>query len=148
MQNTLTRLTILTLSLVALSLPLTACSQYPENSKVTLKSKKARFANDWTIDQILFNGVAIELTEAERSTRHQITQDGGYALREGSSVVTGAWYFNDDESYVTVDIKSSLQTYEIIKLEHRNMWLESEEFIDGEIAVTQFQYSGDGYGEN
>jgi hypothetical protein len=110
-------------------LSFTGCKKYPDGPTISLASKKARFANTWKISAILINGVEQSFYS---SSTWDVKKDGTWIDTDVSSSDTGTWAFSSDKESVTISYtdNSSADTYKILKLKSKELWLEETSGTD------------------
>ncbi|WP_027418646.1 hypothetical protein [Crocinitomix catalasitica] len=124
--------TIKVASIIGLSaLTLFSCSKYEENDGVTVKSKKARVANTWVIDQAFSDGENV--TENYDEFTLTTKEDGDAQLNAKFEwgpfsyeyETDGTWEFTSSKENISFDYEDddADKTYQILKLEVDEMWL-------------------------
>ena len=125
---------IIKISLAAIILgavTLSSCGKYEEGPAVSLRTKKGRVANTWTVVKYMENGVDYTSSFNSAFGNYQIdfVKDGTYTL---SGTVIGV-PFSDAGTWELVDDKMALQTLSnqsgstpdkttIIKLKEQELW--------------------------
>lgn len=113
---------------------ITSCKKGEDDPAISLRSRKARFANTWTLVKYEKNGVQESMDDI--LLIYDTDKDGG--LKEtaqgaifGTTVQTirnGSWEFVDDKEDVRITIESDVDTYEIQRLANKELWLKE---VDG-----------------
>lgn len=122
---------------------LTSCSKYEEGPKLTLLTKKMRFAGTWGLAAYLENGVDKTADYRQFITSESFTYEkdgtwsGTMTTGLGTFTSSGTWEFiNDKEDVkITTTVSNgttlstpSLDTTHLIKLKNKEMWAKE---VDG-----------------
>lgn len=122
-----------TLSLLCLSLSLAflSCKKYDDGPALSLKSKKARVANTWIIQQAYRDGE--DVTEDYDEYTLRLDPDGNAELAALYSFgnfsfefeTDGTWSFanNNEELVLNFEDDAADAQYQILKLKSDEMWL-------------------------
>jgi hypothetical protein len=107
----------------------TSCKKGSDDPIVSLKTRKDRFVNTWTLTKYEKNGITQDLNGA--SYTYVVLSNGtltrsiegtifGFPTKKDDS---GTWsFFNDDED-VKIDINSNNVIYNIQRLASKELWL-------------------------
>ncbi len=113
---------VILISFIALD----SCKKYEEGPALSLRSKKARVANTWKVEQYLFNGS--DQTSFFNSVlpnyREVYDKDGNYSFSYDSNSGSGRWEFQNDNLEIKrsgVSSQSSEVLY-ILKLKEKEFW--------------------------
>jgi hypothetical protein len=113
----------------AMTLNVQSCKKYQDGPALSLRTKKARLAGDWDVVQIgnqnyPSNGYSLEF-EFEKDGDMKFT----YAYTGYSYSYKGSWEFssNKEELDIKLDGNSSTQTFEILRLKNKEVWLEDKD---------------------
>ena len=107
---------------------LTSCKKYVDGPAISLRSKKARLQGDWQIDSYSVNGVdkTSELkTLYGANFRWDIEKDGHYKM-SGTFTSSGTWKFGEDKDdvyFLSTDTGSVEESYRILRLANKELWL-------------------------
>lgn len=104
------------------------CKKYEEGPGLTFKTAKGRITNEWKYKQTVYNGQAPTngYQQYGMSTypgdNIDIKKDESYVAESTS----GKWSFSSDKESLTLtpNGSSSSDTYTIVKLTSKEMWLE------------------------
>lgn len=98
------------------------CNKYPDGPSVSLRTRKARLANDWKIENYKLNGN--DLTSLVTNYNETFTKNDDYNYDWGSSSGFGTWAFIEDFEKVklTGNDDQSSRTLVILKLEEKALW--------------------------
>ncbi len=106
-----------------------SCKKYEDGPTLSLRSKKARVANEWQYDQVVApNGTNITAQFANNSI--EFTKDGEYIASYGtSSAQTGTWRFASDKEdmVLTPNDNSDATVMKIMRLKGKELWFSIEE---------------------
>jgi hypothetical protein len=116
---------------LAMIVVLPACKKYPDGPAVSLRSKKARLANNWSIDKVL--GAGLDITAAfvtdKKNYNLEIKDDGtfteNYETGGNVNTVIGTWKFSKDKKYVDMHYPLVSFSWEILRLKQDELWLKS-----------------------
>ncbi|MBI3234189.1 MAG: hypothetical protein HYZ42_09140 [Bacteroidetes bacterium] len=121
MKKIVTKLSISFFAL-ALLLVVNGCNKYPDGPSISLRSRTARLANTWKIDNYKLNGN--DYTSLMSGYSETFTSEGGYSYNSTLSDGTGKWAFQNDDTEVRItgtDNQRSV-TLMIQKLENKQLW--------------------------
>lgn len=111
-----------------------ACNKYEEGPVVSLRSKKARLANTWQVDEVYDDeGEKVEMDSTSNNDATQtFEKDGGYKMEVPNfGELTGEWEFDDDKEKVIITMEFFGQTdeseYTILRLKNDELWYEDED---------------------
>jgi hypothetical protein len=130
--------------LFAVLLSLTSCRKGEDDPLISLRTRKARFANEWTLVKYEKNG---ERKDIGNSTYIYNTSKDGYLKEtiEGAvfGVATrrireGSWDFVSDKEDVKITIDNDVQIFQIQRLANKELWLKMTDGAD------TYQYYFDG----
>lgn len=106
-----------------------SCKKYEEGPALSLRTKKARVANEWKYDQVIEpNGTNVTASYANNSI--EFTKDGEYIATFGSSSAqTGTWQFAGDKEDIvlTPNDNSDATLITIVRLKNKQFWFNIEE---------------------
>lgn len=123
MKNLLSVSFILTLVIFA-----AACGKYEEGPSLSLRSKKARVANEWKIAYAYDFKDQEETTSDYTGESWEFTKDGMFIERESDIVDdAGTWDFINDKEEITISIGTDIDKYKILRLKENEMWLKDHE---------------------
>lgn len=106
---------------ICIALMTVACKKYDDGPRLSLRTKKARLANEWTFDYVRApNGD--DLTAQNAGIILEFTKDGDFARVQGSFAETGTWRFAHDDENVIVTIGTSSSLLHITRLKEREFW--------------------------
>jgi hypothetical protein len=105
---------------------LPACTKYKDGPKISLLSKKARIAGNWSIETVTVNGVDYTSQYNQLfspSEKWTILKSGNY----GYAGDYGTWLFGEDKDDAT--FTSALpgvepKAYHILRLENKSLWMQ------------------------
>lgn len=105
-----------------------ACGKYEEGPSLSLRSKKARVANEWKV------AYAYDLDDQEETTADyqnetwEFTKDGQFFERKNNELEdTGSWDFISDKEEIAISIGADIDKFRILRLKENEMWL-----VDGD----------------
>lgn len=143
MKNSLKSLIVLALGL---SLVVSSC-KYEEGPSISLRTKKARLANNWKATKVTINNEDVDLDNFNLTL--EITKDGDWTQEtttktffgEDTEKTKGTWEWGDKKETLKLkDEDGEESTVTIIKLKNKEFWVESEEEDDGEKYTTEIQF--------
>jgi hypothetical protein len=119
-KNKLSGLTILFAMLTMITIQ--SCSKYPEGPAVSFRSRDARVANTWKVDNFKDDGT--DYTSLVTDYSETFSKDGNYSYSWGSMAGTGKWAFQNDDMEIKVSgiSSASSETLFILKLEEKSFW--------------------------
>ena len=107
---------------------LTGCKKYEEGPGLSLRSKKARVANLWKVDYAYDFKDSVIITSDFAGETWEFSKDGNFIERENGTVdKTGSWEFVSDKEQIKIKFSLSTDTYVIVKLKEKEMWLKDAE---------------------
>jgi hypothetical protein len=113
---------------------ITSCKKGEDDPAISLRSRKARFANTWTLVKYEKNGVqenmddVLLVYEADKDGSLKETAQGAIFGTTVQTVRNGTWDFVNDKEDVRITIESDVDTYEIQRLANNELWLKE---VDG-----------------
>ena len=127
---------------IACSIVLGGCKKYPDGPLLSLKSKKARLAGEWLLEQVLRNGHdTTEYYKAYLGSNYKlIIKKHGVYYVEGNFPGDGKWRLDDRKEliYFTPTGGVAPETaYEIRRLKSRSLWIRN---TDEAGNVTESRY--------
>jgi hypothetical protein len=113
---------LLLIVLALISVTIQSCKKYPEDSTISLKSRKERVTNTWDVDNYKINGS--DYTSLVSSYIETFTNNGDYDYNWGLLDGSGTWSFqnNDNEIKLIGSDDQSSRTLFILKLEEKTFW--------------------------
>ncbi|MBL4658388.1 MAG: hypothetical protein JKX73_10330 [Flavobacteriales bacterium] len=122
--KTIQLLTVIGVSSLVL---LGSCKKYEEGPALSLSSKKARVANEWTVEY------AFDIEDGEIVTADyagetwEFAKDGEWTERDNGVIdKNGTWEFVSDKEGLQINrtgTGASTAIYTILKLKNKEMWL-------------------------
>lgn len=119
------------LSIACSILILASCKKYEDGPLLSLRSKKERIANTWTVESAYDNGE--DVTDDFDQYELQMLVDGNASLAALYSFgdlnfefeTDGTWDFEDNKNDLALDFENddADRTYEILKLKEEELWL-------------------------
>lgn len=114
--------------LIGLLLGVTACGKYEEGPGLSLRSKKARVANEWKVVYAYDHKDQVEITSDFNGETFVFSKDGGYLKNdEGVTKKTGTWDFITDKEEIAISFPTDIKKYTILRLKENEMWLKDDE---------------------
>lgn len=118
-------------SILALTLLFAAC-KYEDGPKLSIRTKKHRAVNSWSIDKVLEDGV--DKTDAYKNAyvNYQVTlqKDKSYEIKYrpfniSDYIETGTWDFSSDKLYINFTPKDSKSPskWKILRLTENETWV-------------------------
>jgi hypothetical protein len=98
------------------SVVMTSCSKYEEGPSLSLRSKKARLAGEWSVSNVTLNGTDVTSLFLPSGTTYSMTieKDGtwtsSYASSGFSSTEAGTWEFVDSKENLKIVTTGSSDT--------------------------------------
>lgn len=117
------RITSLFVLIAGLStLTITGCKKYEDGPLISLRSREARVANTWKIDNYKVNGT--DYTSLMGGYSETFTKSGGYSYESSILNGSGTWKFrnHDEEIALTGTVNQDNYTLVILKLEEKEFW--------------------------
>ena len=119
------------LSILTLTLLFSAC-KYEDGPKLSIRTKKHRAVNSWSIDKVLEDGV--DKTDAYKNAyvNYQVTlqKDKSYEIKYrpfniSDYLETGTWDFSSDKLYINFAPKDSKSPskWKILRLTENETWV-------------------------
>lgn len=112
----------------------TSCKKGEDDPAISLRSRKARFANTWTLVKYEKNGVQenmddiLLIYETDKDGALKETAQGAIFGTTVQTVRNGTWEFVSDKEDVRITIDNNIDTYEIQRLANSELWLKE---VDG-----------------
>jgi hypothetical protein len=105
-----------------------SCKKYPDGPELSLRSKKARAAGEWSIDKVIENGSDVTGTFNSFYPDYLmiLDKDGSYTKRaSGYPDEHGKWNFqrNNEEIYSIEDGVNVGETMKILRLKNKELWV-------------------------
>jgi hypothetical protein len=99
-----------------------SCQKYPDGPFISFRTRTARVANTWKVDNYKKNGN--DYTSLMGGYTETYSKDGNYSYSWGNLSGTGKWAFqnNDKEIKLNGINNQSSQTLVILKLEKKQFW--------------------------
>lgn len=116
-------LSLLLLLLAALLMPtLQSCQKYPDGLPISFRSRAARLANNWKVENYKINGD--DYTSLVESYTESFTKSGDFSYSWGFLNGSGTWKFQDKDEQVQLDGSDgqASRTLFIQKLEEKTLW--------------------------
>lgn len=121
---------LIALSFIALCL-LPSCDKYEDGPGISLRSRKARMANNWKIDRAYDNGD--EVTDSYDNYELDLGKSGSARLSESSNFggvtftveTSGSWRFinRDQDLELNFENDDADNVYTILRLEENSLWV-------------------------
>jgi hypothetical protein len=110
----LTAITVLSIS--------TGCKKHPDSPDFSLRTRKARVANTWKVDNYKVDG--IDFTSLFAGYTETFTNSGAYSYTWGVLNGAGTWTFQNDFAEIRLNgnDEQSNRVLTILKLEEKSMW--------------------------
>jgi len=111
----------------------TACKKGSDDPLVSLKTRKDRFTNTWTLSKYEKNATVQDLNGTTYT--YQVKNDGTLTQTiEGTifgfptkSTRQGTWSFQNDDEDVKITISGDIVIYNIQRLASKELWLKNTE---------------------
>ena len=111
------------------TLPFQGCGKYEEGPSFSLKTKKGRLCQSWTVEKFVDHH-GDETTATGNEGTYTYEKDGTYSWSDGSASISGTWEFDDSkeniETTLTIIIAVTTTT-KIIKLTSSELWIEDSD---------------------
>ena len=113
---------LLVLTLIILSPVFESCQKYPDGPSFSLRSRKARVANTWTVENYKVNGT--DFTSLVASYTETFSKDGDYSYSWGLLSGSGNWTFQNKDAEIKLNgtDEQASRTLYITKLEEKSFW--------------------------
>ena len=120
--NNLKKLAVLIMFAGFVSAGFQSCSQYPDNSGITLVSRNERVANTWKVDNYKVNDV--DYTSLVTAYTETFTTQGNYSFQWAILGGTGSWSFQNNYAEIKINGVDNLtsKTLFILRLEEKSFW--------------------------
>jgi hypothetical protein len=111
-------------------MPFQGCGKYEEGPSFSLKTKKGRLCQSWSVDKwVDSNGNETAGTTSDLIYTYE--KDGTVSVSDGSLSISGTWKFDDSKENIEVTSDASVSTsstsYKIIKLTSSEFWTEEDD---------------------
>ena len=132
----------MTIIAISASFTLTSCRKGSDDPVISLKTRKDRFTNTWTLTRYEKNG---EAQNTSGTTYVYDTYNNGVVTQtiEGAifgypnrSVANGTWSFLNDDEDVKIIIGEETAIYNIQRLASKDLWLRKT--VGGDVYVYYF----------
>jgi len=117
------KISVILILFAALIIPtMQSCSKYPEGPDFTIRSRTARVANTWKVENYKVNGT--DFTSLVASYTETYTKGGAYSYSWGSSSGSGTWTFQNNAKEIRLNgnDEQSSRVLTILKLEEKEFW--------------------------
>ena len=120
---------ILTLGLIIISV-MTACKKYPDGPLLSLKSRTARVANVWKMEQVMLNGSIVTSNYTNINYTETYDKSGNYSYNSSIGSGSGKWTFANKDTQIKRNGVSgqSSEDLTILRLKEKSFWYK---FTDG-----------------
>lgn len=102
----------------------TSCKKYEEGPSFSLRSKKARVANSWIVDEYVYTDG--EIFKANNSPIYEFEKDGDLRISYPYGEDRGSWEFRNSKESIAFIIDGFVDVYAIVKLKEKELWLADE----------------------
>jgi hypothetical protein len=111
----------------------TSCKKGTDDPVVSLKSRKDRIVNTWTLDKFEKDGITQDMNGATYTyvvlsngtlTRSVEGSIFGFPTKKDDS---GTWSFVNDDEDINININSSSSVYNIQRLATKELWLKNND---------------------
>ena len=109
----------------------TSC-KYEEGPAISLRAKKARVAGEWFVNELIDSDGSGEIYKNDGSDIYKFEKDGTaknvYSFNSSGVTISETynftWEFTDSKKKLRwIDEDGEFETFEILKLKHKEMWL-------------------------
>lgn len=113
-----------------------SCKKGDDDPLISLKTRKDRFTNTWTLNRFEKNGVTQDLNgttymyNAFNNGTLTRTVEGSVFGFPTRSVKDGTWAFINDDEDVNITINNETTTYNIQRLATKELWLRATNTSD------------------
>ncbi len=117
------KVSVVLLLLAVMALPaLQGCKKYPEGPALSLRTRTARVANTWKVDNYKINGN--DYTSLVSGYTETFSKEGAYSYSWGNAAGTGTWAFQNEDQEIRITGTSNQDSYTlvILKLEEKEFW--------------------------
>lgn len=99
-----------------------SCKKYEDGPMISLRSREARIANNWKVENYKKNDV--DYTTFVTDYSEVFSKDGNYSYNWGVFAGNGTWALqnNDQEIKITGNSNQATTTLFILKLEEKTFW--------------------------
>jgi hypothetical protein len=121
--KTKNRISVLVILFAGLMIPtIQSCKKYPDGPTISFRTRTARVANTWRVDNYKKNGN--DYTSLMGGYTETYTKDGNYSYSWGNLNGTGKWAFQNNDAEIKLNgiNNQSSQTLIILKLEEKQFW--------------------------
>lgn len=116
------------LTLVGLLLMGVSCGKYEDGPGFSLRSKKARVANEWKVEYAYDFEDQVETTTDFAGEVWVLSKDGSYLkMEDGETKKTGTWDFISDKEEIAISFPTDIDKYTILRLKENEMWIKDHE---------------------
>lgn len=118
------------------AISISSCKKGDDDPAISLRTRKARFVNEWTLVKYEKNGVQQSIDNAKfiydtyKDGNLKETTEGTLFGTTAVSVRNGTWAFVNDKEDVRISINSNVTTYEIQRLANKELWLKKTDGAD------------------
>lgn len=135
-QKIMKKITTILFALAVIGGVVISCKKYEEGPAMSLRTKKARMAGEWTVEKVLYNGTDVTSQYLPSGTTYKITIEKGGSWNDvmsssgGSSTSKGTWEFVDKKENLKMVTEGSGDadgdTSVIVKLKNKELWIDSK----------------------
>lgn len=104
---------------------ISACGKYEEGPSLSLRSKKARVANEWRVAYAYDLDDQKDITAEYQNETWEFTKDGQFFERENGELDdAGSWDFINDKEEIAISTGIDIDKFKILRLKENEMWLQ------------------------
>ncbi len=111
-------------ALIMLGTTFTSCKKYEDGPAISLRTKKARVANQWKIAYAYDMKENVDITADYTGEIWEFKKDGEFVeWSNGAIDKTGTWDFVSDKEAIQIIILGDVDYYTIQELKEKEMWV-------------------------
>ncbi len=113
-----------------------SCKKGEDDPAISLRTRKARFVNEWTLVKYEKNGTQQNLDNSKfvydtyKDGNVKETVEGSIFGNTVLTMRSGTWEFVNDKEDVVITMDGKTTTYEIQRLANKELWLKKSDGAD------------------
>jgi len=101
--------------------------KYEEGPAISLRSKKARVENSWSVEKFI-DAEGVSYDDPFPDAEYTFTKDGKFTLKDNSGEIAGTWVFSESKKNIILSYTQGAvgsDEYRILKLKDKEFWFQN-----------------------